>query len=236
MKLKIGTKLGLGFAGILLLMVVSGTLSYVKSTEVKNIYSYILSSRVPSIGALDELKDDLDYSGVNPGRLSSQPARPHAGKMQSRPGTVLGRGPAKAPPSSMNFPRSGRFRKIRNAWRKSSKESVKIREMQKGIIDSAGTGSRDAVVTAGNNYVDQVTPVLNATTKTLGDLSESMGKTLNEQQDKLDAANSSLVWSIGVSTALALAVGIFLAIFLSRPISSAPILFCTKRKPSPPET
>ena len=28
MKLKIGTKLGLGFAGILLLMVVSGTLSY----------------------------------------------------------------------------------------------------------------------------------------------------------------------------------------------------------------
>ena len=220
MKLKIGTKLGLGFAGILLLMVVSGTLSYVKSTEVKNIYSYILSSRVPSIRALDELKDDLDYSGAK-----SRQAILAAGETARREDAV------KAWDSA--WERSGKstakLDELSAQWTiQENKERLaqikqgigKIREMQKGIIDSAGTGSRDAVVTAGNNYVDQVTPVLNATTKTLGDLSESMGKTLNEQQDKLDAANSSLVWSIGVSTALALAVGIFLAIFLSRAISS----------------
>ncbi len=63
MKLTLGRKLVLGFGTILVLMTLSSVLSYRKSAEIKEIEHYILQSRVPSIEAVGELKDDLDYSG-----------------------------------------------------------------------------------------------------------------------------------------------------------------------------
>jgi methyl-accepting chemotaxis protein len=64
MKVTLGKKLGLGFGVILVLMMVSAVLCYVQSTEIKAIEHFILSSRVPSIRTLLQLKDDVDYSGA----------------------------------------------------------------------------------------------------------------------------------------------------------------------------
>ena len=220
MKLKIGSKLGLGFAGILLLMVVSGTLGYLKSTEVKTIYTFILANRVPSIRTLDDLKDDLDYSNARARQAilaGGEPVR-REDSMKAWEGAWERAGKATTKLDELSQQWIVQENKERLA--QIEQELPKVREMQKGVIGSASGGSRDAVVTAGNNYVDQVSPVLDGTTKVLGDLSESMGKTLAAQQDKLDAANRSLVWSIGISTILALGVGIFVAAFLSRAISS----------------
>ena len=64
MKFTLGKKLLLGFGTILVLMIVSSGLSYRKSSEIKEIEYFILSSRIPSIQAVNQLKDDLDRKSV----------------------------------------------------------------------------------------------------------------------------------------------------------------------------
>src|SRR5579863_3100153 len=63
MKLTLGKKLGLGFGIILTLMGVSSALSYRKSVEIREIEHFILSNRVPSIQAINQVQDAMDYSG-----------------------------------------------------------------------------------------------------------------------------------------------------------------------------
>ena len=53
------------------------------------------------------------------------------------------------------------------------------------------------------------------------ELSDSMNKTLAAQRDKLDSANSSLAWTMGIATLAAVGSGVFIAIFLSRRIAGA---------------
>ncbi len=220
MKLKIGTKLGLGFAAVLLLMIVSGTIAYLKSAEVKDIYNYILTSRVPSIRATEALRDDLDYAGNKTRQAilaGTQPARKE--DAQRRWEAAWARADKNV--SSLNE-LSARWLIQENKDRLAKiKEAMpEARRIQKDTIDTANSGVKDAVVKGGDEYADKVTPFVDAMTKNLTDLSDGLNKTLSQQQEKLDAANSSLVWSLAISSVLALTVGIFLAIFLSRAISS----------------
>ena len=69
--------------------------------------------------------------------------------------------------------------------------------------------------------MDKATPVVNGSTKAWRkwrNLREAHGC---KTEGKLDAANKSMSWTMGVATVVALAVGIFVAIFLSRKISRA---------------
>ena len=62
MKLKIGAKLGVGFGIILILIVVSSVLSYVRLSAIEQKSSYITEVRVPTIEAAGYLHR-LDYTG-----------------------------------------------------------------------------------------------------------------------------------------------------------------------------
>jgi methyl-accepting chemotaxis protein len=88
-------------------------------------------------------------------------------------------------------------------------------------MNLASSRATDAVVKAGNEYADVATPAVDASTKTVGDLAESIEKLMHETENGLNAANSSMTWTMAVTTIIALAVGIFVAIFLSRRISTA---------------
>jgi methyl-accepting chemotaxis protein len=77
------------------------------------------------------------------------------------------------------------------------------------------------VVKAGNEYADVATPAIDASTKTLGELSESVENLLHDSETTLDSANLSMMWTMGVTTIIGLAAGIFVAVFLSRRISAA---------------
>jgi methyl-accepting chemotaxis protein len=221
MKFTLGKKLGLGFGVVLVLMTVSAVLTYLKSTEIRSIEHFILLNRVPSIQAVSQLKDDVDYSGS-----------------KSRQGILAGTQPARKEDAQKRF--EGAWGRIAKAiaklddlsphWivpenkerlKRIEEELPKVREAQQATINTASSGVRDAVVTGGNDYADKVTPVLDSVTKTLGELSDSLAKTLDVEQEKLDSANSSLVWTMGIATLAALGTGVFVAIFLSRGISKA---------------
>ncbi|MGA2430521.1 MAG: methyl-accepting chemotaxis protein [Candidatus Acidiferrum sp.] len=220
MKLTLGKKLLLGFGTILTLMIVSSVLSYRKSLEIKEIEYFILSNRVPSIEAISQLKDDLDFSGSKARQAilaGSEPTRKDdALKRFNGAWDRIDKSIGKVSDLSPNWilqENKDRLATIKQAL-------PGIREAQQGTIDTASGGARDAIVKGGNDYTDKVTPVLDGAAKVAGELADSMSKTLGEQQEKLDAANASLAWTMGIATMIALVVGLLVAIFLSRGISN----------------
>lgn len=63
MKFTLGKKLGMGFATVLALMIISAVLSYAKSSHIREIEEQILTVRIPLIQHLGSLADRLDYAG-----------------------------------------------------------------------------------------------------------------------------------------------------------------------------
>jgi methyl-accepting chemotaxis protein len=215
MKLTLGKKLGLGFGVVLVLMTASALLSYLKSGEIKAIEHFILSSRVPSIRVVSQLKDDLDYSGSKARQTilaGTQPARKEdAQKRFAGAWSRIDKDIAKLDELSPHWS----LQENKDQLRRIEEELPKVREAQQATFFTASSGTRDAVITGGNDYADKVTPVLDDTTKVMGELSDTLAKTLDEQQEELDSANSSLVWTMGIATLAGLGTGIFVAIFLS---------------------
>jgi methyl-accepting chemotaxis protein len=221
MKLTLGKKLGLGFGIILVLMVMSSVTSYMKSSEIKGIDDLILSNRVPSIQTINQLQDAVDYSGSGARQAiltATEPARREdAQKRFQGAWDRIDKAIAKLDELSAQWilqEDKDRLAKIKEAL-------PTIRQTQQSTISTASSGARDAVIKGGNEYADGVTPVLDGTTKIMEELSDSMNQTLVAQRDKLDSANSSLAWTMGIATLAAVGSGVFIAIFLSRRISGA---------------
>jgi methyl-accepting chemotaxis protein len=221
MKVTLGRKLGSGFGIILALMMISSALSYRKSSDVKEIDHLILSNRVPSILAINQMQDGLDYSGS-----------------KGRQAILAGSQPAKRQDAQKRFDgawdridkAAGRLAELSSRWYLQENKDLlaqikqtlpNVRQAQQATIETANSGIRDSVIKAGDDYAEKVTPVLDGLTKALGDLSDSMNKTLFEQQEELDAANASQIWTLAIVTLAALGAGVFVAIFLSRQVSAA---------------
>jgi methyl-accepting chemotaxis protein len=218
MKITLGKKLAAGFAVILVLMVISSALSYRKSLEIKEIQRYILSNRVPSVQLITQLKDDLDYSGGKARQTilaATDPARRQAGAAKFNVAWErIDKTTTKLDALAVTWLRQenkDRFAEIKEGL-------PKIHAAQQKAMD-VSSGGRDAIINGGNDYADNVTPVIDAAIKILNDVQESITKTLNDEQTQLDSANSSMAWTMGMATPLALGVGTLLAVFLSRKIS-----------------
>jgi methyl-accepting chemotaxis protein len=85
----------------------------------------------------------------------------------------------------------------------------------------AASGKRDAIAKAGNEFADMATPVTEAIKKPLGDMTDSFATLLRQSSDDMNAENRSLDLTTAVVTLVALANGIFVAVFLSRRICGA---------------
>ena len=83
MKFTLGRKLGLGFSGILILMILGAILTYVKTSTMKEVQNRALAIRVPSIEASKDLQRDLNQT-QSKGRqvilIGNDPARWQATK------------------------------------------------------------------------------------------------------------------------------------------------------------
>ena len=100
----------------------------------------------------------------------------------------------------------------------------------------AASNDRDAIVKAGNEFAEKATPATEAIKTALGALADSNFELLQKETEGMNAANRSMNITMAVTTLLALGIGIFVAIFLSRSISGSTQRFCSKPKPLPPVT
>jgi methyl-accepting chemotaxis protein len=220
MNLTLGKKLGLGFGAILALMVFSAATTYLMSTDIREGQDATVGLLFPAIENAMELQRDLNYTQVK-GRQAilagTDPARwKEARKAFDGAWNAIGKDVAQLDELARLWPIADRDR-----LEDIKQHLPELRKTEEASIDHAASGERDAVIRAGNENADLVTPSNIAVKKSLEELADSLVKLLEKNRTDLQEKNRSLDLAIAVTTLVALGVGILVAIFLSRNISIA---------------
>jgi len=221
MKLTLGAKLGLGFGVVLALMILSAGLSYFKSQAIKESSERITRVRIPTLDAARRLADDLDYGG-NKARQAIL-----SGTQASREQDAIKAYQeswdrvSKDLDSLSEQASKWSLEENRERLARLKEQLPNVRGAQEDAINTANSGGTDAVIKGGNEYTDKATPAVNGATDILKALSDSFQEYIQKDSDTLAAANTSMIWTLSLTTLAALAIGIFVAIFMSRQISRA---------------
>jgi len=221
MKLTLGKKLGLGFGVILVLMVTSAGLSYRKLGEIRDIEHRILDVRVPTIEALKDLQNHLNYVGAKTrhGILAGgEPTRQAVAIKSWQSGwDKVDKDVAALEELSPKWA----LQENRDRLAKIKAALPEVRQSMQALITASNSGERDAIVKAGNEYADKLTPAVDALTATMSELSGSFDDLLKGSEVELSTQSSAMIWTMSLTTLVALGIGAFVAIFLSRKISGS---------------
>jgi len=218
MKLTLGRKIGLGFAAVLTLMVISAVLGYVKASDLKEGQDLVMATRVPTIAALKDLQRDLNQS-QSKGRqvilAGSEPARSEAAtKLFASNWDEIGKDVARLDDLSAQWTMQAN----RDRLAKAKQELEVLREAQEAAMTHARGGS-DVIIQAGNEFADKATQATEALKKSLGEVADSNDKLLLQETEQMNAETRSMTITLLTATFAAIAIGVFVAIFLSRSIS-----------------
>ena len=221
MKLTVGRKLGFAFGSILLLMLSSAFVSQYKVGAIREAQDFALSVRVPTITLLVGLQRDLNQS-QSKGRQSIL-----AGADPKRRGDALelfksswndvGKDVDGLTELSHRWP----VQQNRDRLNQIKDQLPKLRQAQEEEINHAAGSDRETLFRAGNDFADKATTATEEIKKSLGELTVSNEELLANNQEGLSSANTSLVWSMWGTALVAIAIGSFVAITLSRSISSS---------------
>jgi len=220
MKLTLGKKLGLGFGVILALMVLSSVLTYVKASSIKETQDRFMTVRIPTITASKDLQRDMNQS-QNKGReviLAADPVRREESK---RGFDVTWDKIDKEVASLDELAPKWTLQSNRDLLAETKRQLPSLREAQEAAMKQVASGDRDAVVKAGHEFADKAVPINETIKKSLGQVADSNDKLLQQEMEHLNAANRSLNLTMAITTLMALGIGIFVAIFLSRGISAS---------------
>ena len=223
MKLKVGAKLGLGFGTILVLTLTIGVLSYIKVKDAQALEEYVLTNRVPTIEQSKDLQNNLNFAAsktrqaILAGSQSSR--RDAASKLLDAAWENTEKNLSELEKLSPKW----KLQENRDRLARIREQIPKYKQVCDDGIKMANSRSGDAIVRAGDYYSDTAIPINDVIKQALGDLVESQLKLLNEEREQIAAANTSLFLTIGITSFAALAIGIAVALYLSRKISTATI-------------
>src|SRR3984885_10402759 len=221
MKLTLGKKLAVGLGVILALMVLSAILAGMKASAIRETEQRVTGVRAPTISAAKDLQRDLIQT-QSKGRqvilAGSDSARSEpAKKCFDSAWDDLGKDVAKLEELSPGWT----LQVNRDRLSKTKELLPNLRESQERFMKQAASGQRDAVGKAGNDFADQATVITEAIQKPLGEVVDSFAELISKNVVEMDAQNQSMDWTMVVATLVALGIGIFVAISLSRGISGA---------------
>jgi methyl-accepting chemotaxis protein len=220
MKLTLGKKLGMGFGVILALMVVSSVLTYTRSSAVKETQRRAMVVRVPTIKALIGLQRDLSQT-QSKGRqvilAGSQPALSAAGqKGFDEAWNDIGKDIA----ALDELAPSWSLQENRDRLAEAKTETAALRETQETIMKHAASGDRDAVIRAGNDFTEQATVIAEKIKKPLGEMANFFSENIAKDAESMNSEMQAMNITMAVATFVALGLGTFVAIVLSRAITS----------------
>ena len=221
MKLTLGKKLGLGFAVILALMVVSAALTYSKARAIKETEEIITGVGLPTIGACKDLQRDLNQTqskgrqailaGGDTGRWAA------AKKSFDSAWDDIAKDVATLDELSPRWS----LRANRDRLADNKKQLSVLRQVQEAIMKRAASGQHDAVAKAGTEYADKATVITEAIKKPLGDMADSFAALIEESTQEMNVQTRSMDLTIALTTIAALGLGLLVALFLSRSIAGA---------------
>ncbi len=221
MKLTLGKKLGLGFGVILALMVFSSAMSYSKSGGIKASQDITFEVRYPSLAICKDLQRDLNQTqskGRQATLAGAEPARRDAArKLFNGTWDDIGKDVAQLDELAPKWV----MQEDRDRLAAMKPHLSELRAAQEAAMNRAANGEKDAVAAGGNEFADKATPANEAIKTSLGALADSFAGLIAQNKEDLHAESRSLTVTMAVTNFVALGVGIFVAIFLSRGISGA---------------
>ena len=218
MRLTLGNQLGLAFGVILALTVFSGTVTYLKSNDIRETQDETVAMRFPAIETARSLQRDLNYTqvkgrqailaGTDPGRFKDA-KKPFDGAW-----AAIAKDIQQLDRLAVKWPQLDRDRL----------EDIKqhlpaLLSAEETAIGHSVSGERDAVIKAGNENADLVTPANIAVKKSLDALAESLVNLLDRNKEELHRKSQTLNCAILLITLVALGIGISVAVLLTRRIS-----------------
>jgi methyl-accepting chemotaxis protein len=220
MKVTLGKKLGLGFGVVLALMLLNGTLTYIKASAINASQEHAVNLRFPGIVACKGMQRDLNQSGSKTRQAilaGAQPARREEAKkaFEESWNSIE----QKEIASLDKLAPGWTLQENRDRYDELKKLLPALREIEDAAIKRAAGGDHDAIVSAGNDLSDNAVPINNAIKVTLDDIAASFDELLQNETKQMSAQNQSMNWTIIITTLVALGIGIFVALFLSRGIS-----------------
>jgi methyl-accepting chemotaxis protein len=221
MKLTIGKKLGLAFATLLTLMVVSSGLTYLRAREIRDVETKLVDMRVPTINAIFELQRDLNQS-MSKGRQAVLAGTEQARRDAARTAFDSSWDDIKKDAAVLDeMAPKWQIQANRELWAHSKQVLPKLREAQEASMALAISANAESVVKGGNDFADKATIVNEPLKASLGEMADANIVLLEQNKAELDAVNTLTSWTQLISSLLGLAIGISVAISFSRRIAAA---------------
>ncbi len=221
MRLTLGRKLGLGFGVILILIVVDTTLTYVQANAIKMSQDRAMEVSVPSLETCRNLQKDLNQTQSKGGQVilaGAEAARREAAKnLFDEAWGNLETDVARMDGLALQW--AGQ--QNRDLLVEVKTQLPSLRHIQEQAMARAASGERTAIIRAGNEFADQATVIAEAIKKPLGDMAGTFAASLQKNQESLNSDTRLMNLTMGGTALAAVAVGIFVAVFLSRRISGA---------------
>jgi methyl-accepting chemotaxis protein len=208
-----------GFSSVLSLTVLSAVLTYMRATAIKDTQDRAVTMRAPTIKALVDLQKDLNQSqskGCQAILAGTETTRREAAReIFDSTWVQLGKDVARLDELSARWS----LQADRDRLATAKQEIFGLREVQEAAMNEAGASERDALMKAGNEFADKATPLAESIKIPIGELADSNEKLLQRETEQMDAESHAMTLTIAITTVMALGIGIFVAVFLSRRIS-----------------
>ncbi len=221
MRLTLGRKLGLGFGVILTLIVVDTTLTYRQANAIKMNQDRAMEVSVPSLETCRNLQRDLNQT-QSKGRQVILAGAETARRETAKRIFDADWGDLEKDVARMDeLTPQWTGQQNRDLIVEVKKQLPNLRRVQEEAMGRAARGEHTAMVRAGNEFADQATEITEAIKKPLGEMASSFAASLQKNQESLNSDTHLMNLTMGGTALTAVAIGIFVAVFLSRRISGA---------------
>src|SRR6202140_2990077 len=221
MRLTLGRKLGLGFGVILGLIVVDTTLTYLQANAIKMHQDRAMGVSMPTLETCRNLQKDLN-AAQSKGRQAilaetERARRESAKKLFDEAWGDIEKDVARMDELAPQWA----VQQNRDLLLEVKKQLPDLRKVQEEAMGRAARSERDATIRAGNEFADHATVIAEAIKKPLADIANSFIALLQQNKESLDSDTRLMNLTMGGTAFIAVAIGIFVAVFLSRRISGA---------------
>jgi len=221
MRLTLGRKLGLGFGVILGLIVVDTTLTYLQANAIKMHQDRAMGVSMPTLETCRNLQKDLNQA-QSKGRQAilagtETARRESAKKLFDEAWGDIEKDVARLDELAPQWA----VQQNRDLLLEVKKQLPDLRKVQEEAMGRAARSERDATIRAGNEFADHATVISEAIKKPLADIAASFIALLQQNKESLDSDTRLMNLTMGGTAFIAVAIGIFVAVFLSRRISGA---------------
>ncbi|HXM21929.1 MAG TPA: methyl-accepting chemotaxis protein [Terriglobales bacterium] len=221
MRLTLGRKLGLGFGVILGLIVVDTTLTYLQANAIKMNQDRAMGVSMPTLEACRNLQKDLNQT-QSKGREAVLAGTETARRESARKLFDEAWGDIEKDVARMDeLAPQWALQQNRDLLVEVKKRLPDLRRVQEEAMGRAASSERDAILHAGNEFADHATMIAEAIKKPLGDMADSFIVLLKQNKESLNSDTRLMNLTMAGTMLIAVAIGIFVAVFLSRRISGA---------------